>query len=137
MIRLLQFWKRLKLFMIRYGACPYLTIMTGIWTLDMPLYRAPACQGMGAITAALFLRRFAGKASNWAHIDVMAWNTASRPGRPKGGEAMGLRALFDLLQGLALNAATANIRAPIQPGYPVLDQPLLPRSPWLLAWRLC
>ena len=51
----------------------------------------------GAITAALFLRRFAGKASNWAHIDVMAWNLASRPGRPKGGEAMGLRALYGFI----------------------------------------
>jgi leucyl aminopeptidase len=52
----------------------------------------------GAITAALFLRRFAGKSSNWAHIDVMAWNLASRPGRPKGGEAMGLRALYAFIE---------------------------------------
>ena len=52
----------------------------------------------GAITAALFLRRFAGKVSNWAHIDVMAWNMASRPGRPKGGEAMGLRALYSFIE---------------------------------------
>ena len=52
----------------------------------------------GAITAALFLRRFAGKVSNWAHIDVMAWNLASRPGRPKGGEAMGLRALYSFIE---------------------------------------
>jgi leucyl aminopeptidase len=55
----------------------------------------------GAITAALFLRRFAGKTSNWAHIDVMAWNLAARPGRPKGGEAMGLRALYGFIEGLA------------------------------------
>ena len=55
----------------------------------------------GAITAALFLRRFAGYATNWAHIDVMAWNLASRPGRPKGGEAMGLRAVFDYISTLA------------------------------------
>ena len=55
----------------------------------------------GAITAALFLRRFAGKQTNWAHIDVMAWNLGSRPGRPKGGEAMGLRALFTYIEGLA------------------------------------
>ncbi len=54
----------------------------------------------GAITAALFLRRFAGKQTNWAHIDVMAWNLAGRPGRPKGGEAMGLRALFSYIEGL-------------------------------------
>jgi leucyl aminopeptidase len=55
----------------------------------------------GAITAALFLRRFAGADTNWAHIDVMAWNLAARPGRPKGGEAMGLRALFDYINTLA------------------------------------
>ena len=55
----------------------------------------------GAITAALFLRRFAGRDSNWAHVDVMAWNLGSRPGRPKGGEAMGLRALFRYISGLA------------------------------------
>ena len=55
----------------------------------------------GAITAALFLRRFAGADTNWAHIDVMAWNLTARPGRPKGGEAMGLRALFDYINTLA------------------------------------
>ena len=58
----------------------------------------------GAITAALFLRRFAGSANNWAHIDVMAWNLASRPGRPKGGEAMGLRAVFDYITTLATDS---------------------------------
>jgi len=55
----------------------------------------------GAITAALFLERFiqpdSGNAPKWAHLDMMAWNTASRPGRPEGGEAMGLRALFAYL----------------------------------------
>ena len=55
----------------------------------------------GAITAALFLRRFTGKDINWAHIDVMAWNLSSRAGRPKGGEAMGLRACFAYIQELA------------------------------------
>jgi len=55
----------------------------------------------GAITAALFLRRFAGCQANWAHIDVMAWNLASRPGRPKGGEAMGLRAVYRYIENLA------------------------------------
>ncbi len=54
----------------------------------------------GAITAALFLRRFTGKDVNWAHIDVMAWNLASQPGRPKGGEAMGLRAIFRFIEEL-------------------------------------
>ena len=55
----------------------------------------------GAITAALFLRRFTGRDCNWAHIDVMAWNLASRAGRPRGGEAMGLRACFDYISSLA------------------------------------
>ena len=58
----------------------------------------------GAITAALFLRRFVGLKNNWAHIDLMAWNVASRPGRPKGGEAMGLRTLFDYINNLGSKA---------------------------------
>ena len=64
------------------------------------LFAVIYCTGTygGAITAALFLRRFAGKNTNWAHIDVMAWNLASRPGRPKGGEAMGLRALYGVIE---------------------------------------
>ncbi|GAB6051643.1 leucyl aminopeptidase family protein [Magnetospira thiophila] len=53
----------------------------------------------GAITAALFLSEFVDPGIPWIHIDMMAWNTAPRPGRPEGGEAQGLRALFALLQG--------------------------------------
>ncbi|CCQ75144.1 M17 family metallopeptidase [Magnetospira sp. QH-2] len=52
----------------------------------------------GAITAALFLREFVGAEIPWIHIDMMAWNGGSRPGRPEGGEAQGLRALFALLE---------------------------------------
>ena len=52
----------------------------------------------GAIVAALFLRRFVGKTIPWAHIDVMAFNRETRPGRPKGGEAMGLRAALAMLE---------------------------------------
>jgi len=51
----------------------------------------------GAITAALFLREFLEKTDSWAHFDIMAWNRASRPGRPKGGEAVALRALYALV----------------------------------------
>ena len=57
----------------------------------------------GAITAALFLQKFIGKEINWAHIDVMAWNLSSRPGRPKGGEAMGLRAVYQYIAELTKN----------------------------------
>ncbi|MEM9075045.1 MAG: leucyl aminopeptidase family protein [Myxococcota bacterium] len=52
----------------------------------------------GAITAALFLRKFVDPAISWVHIDVMAWNSENRTGRPKGGEAMGLRALYSMLE---------------------------------------
>jgi leucyl aminopeptidase len=52
----------------------------------------------GAITAALFLQEFVPATVPWAHIDLMAWNQSSRPGRPEGGEAMGLRAAFALIE---------------------------------------
>lgn len=52
----------------------------------------------GAITAALFLQEFVGSGIAWAHVDLMAWNTSSRPGRPEGGEAMGMRAAFALIE---------------------------------------
>ncbi len=51
----------------------------------------------GAITAALFLREFVPEETPWAHFDLMAWNMASRPGRPEGGEAMGIRGIFRYL----------------------------------------
>lgn len=52
----------------------------------------------GAITAALFLEHFVPEKTPWIHLDLMAWNTADQPGRPKGGEAMGLRAVFEMLR---------------------------------------
>lgn len=51
----------------------------------------------GAITAALFLKEFVGTQVPWIHLDLMGWNTASRPGRPEGGEAMAIRGLFGLI----------------------------------------
>ncbi|MEM6957864.1 MAG: leucyl aminopeptidase family protein [Myxococcota bacterium] len=52
----------------------------------------------GAITAALFLQRFVGPDQPWAHVDVMAYNSGSRAGRPKGGEAMGVRAAYAAIE---------------------------------------
>ena len=52
----------------------------------------------GAITAALYLNDFVDEKVEWAHFDVNAWNTRNRPGRPKGGEAMGLLAVVEYLQ---------------------------------------
>jgi leucyl aminopeptidase len=53
----------------------------------------------GSVTAALFLQAFVDKNVPWAHLDVFAWNASERPGRPIGGEAMGIRALFALVRG--------------------------------------
>jgi leucyl aminopeptidase len=52
----------------------------------------------GAITAALFLKRFVRQSRAWAHIDLFAWNASAKPGRPKGGEAMTLRACWALIR---------------------------------------
>ena len=52
----------------------------------------------GCITAALFLKRFVPDSIAWAHLDTYAWRDAAKPGRPKGGEALGMRAVFSLLQ---------------------------------------
>ena len=52
----------------------------------------------GAITAALFLNEFVPENIPWLHFDVMAWNTRHRSGRPIGGEAMGLFAVYTYLQ---------------------------------------
>lgn len=57
-----------------------------------------ASRHAGAITAALYLERFVPASIPWMHLDTYAWNDADRPGRPRGGEAMGLRAFFALLQ---------------------------------------
>ncbi len=54
----------------------------------------------GAVTAALFLRRFVAPGVRWAHLDTYAWNDGARPGRPEGGEALALRAVFETLRGI-------------------------------------
>ena len=47
----------------------------------------------GAVVAALFLRRFVAPGTPWVHLDMYAWSDATRPGRPEGGDAQGLRAI--------------------------------------------
>jgi leucyl aminopeptidase len=51
----------------------------------------------GAITAALFLQKFVPDEIAWAHLDTYAWRGSAKPGRPKGGEALGLRAVYRYL----------------------------------------
>ena len=52
----------------------------------------------GALTAALFLKKFVPEKAQWAHLDIFCWNGSPKPGRPKGGEAAGLRAVFKMLK---------------------------------------
>ena len=52
----------------------------------------------GATTAALFLDRFVGDDIEWAHFDTFAWRPAAKPGRPKGGASLGLRAAWHMLK---------------------------------------
>jgi leucyl aminopeptidase len=50
----------------------------------------------GAITAALFLKKFV-TAKSWLHLDVFAWNNATKPGRPEGAECQTARGLYAML----------------------------------------
>jgi len=70
-------------------------IEPGIADLD----NAPSGGFAGAITAALFLRRFAGSA-RYAHFDIYGWQPTAAPGRPKGGVGQGTRAILDALPGI-------------------------------------
>lgn len=69
-------------------------IEPGIADLD----NAPSGGMAGAITAALFLRRFVTAAPRYAHFDIYGWTPAAKPGRPKGGAFQAGRALFDMLE---------------------------------------
>ena len=53
----------------------------------------------GTITAALFLQKFVPTGLPWAHLDTFAWRASAKPGRPKGGDAVGLRAVWTMLTG--------------------------------------
>lgn len=92
-------------------------ISTAATTTHDPLWRLPLWQGYrsqldskiadlnnapgggmaGAITAALYLEQFVSKQTPWAHVDLYAWNSSAKPGRPEGGEAMTLRAFFNVI----------------------------------------
>lgn len=51
----------------------------------------------GSITAALFLKRFVPKVRSWAHFDIFGWNPVEKSHAPAGGEAQGIRAIFEVL----------------------------------------
>lgn len=71
---------------------PYESLIEpGIADLD----NAPGGGMAGAITAALFLRRFA--SPRYLHLDIYGWQGTAAPGRPKGGAGQGARALLAAL----------------------------------------
>lgn len=73
---------------------PYETLIEpAIADLD----NAPAGGMAGAITAALFLRRFAEGAGRYIHLDIYGWQQSAAPGRPKGGVGQGARAILHAL----------------------------------------
>jgi leucyl aminopeptidase len=51
----------------------------------------------GSVTAALFLQKFVENTTAWAHFDIYAWTPSAKPGRPEGGEAQAIRALFAVI----------------------------------------
>ncbi|CUH65300.1 Cytosol aminopeptidase [Thalassovita gelatinovora] len=71
-------------------------IEPGIADLD----NAPKGGFGGAITAALFLRRFAGDGVRYTHFDIYGWQPKAAPARPTGGVGMGARALLEALPGV-------------------------------------
>lgn len=66
-------------------------------TASADLANISSRNGAGATIAALFLRRFVPAGVRWAHVDVYCWNDRSRPGRPEGGEAHAVRAIYGFL----------------------------------------
>jgi leucyl aminopeptidase len=62
------------------------------------LTNAPAGGMAGAITAALFLKRFVRKTASWAHFDIYGWTPNERPHSPGGGEAQAIRAIYRMLE---------------------------------------
>ena len=59
---------------------------------------APAGGMAGAITAALFLRRFVTDPERWAHFDVYGWCQRGRPGRPEGAECHAAMAVYKVIE---------------------------------------
>ena len=69
-------------------------IEPGIADLD----NAPSGGMAGAITAALFLRRFVTASPRYLHIDIYGWTPKAAPARAKGGAFQAARALLALLE---------------------------------------
>src|SRR5690606_4656357 len=70
----------------------------------------------GAIIAALFLQEFVTSNTDWVHMDTMGYNIDARPGRPTGGEALGLLTLEAMIQArYNRSAPTPDVQKPAAP----------------------
>ncbi len=69
---------------------------------------APSYAYAGSITAALFLQEFLVTPIPWVHLDVMGWNLSNSPGKPRGGEIQGVRAIYQFIQDLIAKGAKIN-----------------------------
>jgi leucyl aminopeptidase len=69
-------------------------IEPGIADLD----NAPSGGMAGAITAALFLRRFVTRSPRYLHVDIYGWTPKAAPARPRGGAFQAARALLAVLE---------------------------------------
>lgn len=54
----------------------------------------------GSITAGLFLKRFVRNANDYSHFDIYGWCPGNKPGKVKGGEPQGARAVFEVFEQL-------------------------------------
>ena len=84
---------------------PYITMLD---SHVADLANSGSSRHAGAISAALFLERFVADETAWCHLDVYSWNDSERPGRPRGGEAQGLRAYLAFLEQRYGPARTGN-----------------------------
>ena len=62
------------------------------------LDNAPKGGFAGAITAALFLRRFVDKSKYFVHFDLFAWSQISKPSQSKGGACQSARAMLSVIE---------------------------------------
>ncbi|MGB4859825.1 MAG: leucyl aminopeptidase family protein [Dokdonella sp.] len=74
---------------------PYLTMLE---SHIADLANSGPSRHAGAVVAALYLERFVAESIPWVHLDVYSWNDSDKPGRPRGGEAQGLRAYIEFLK---------------------------------------
>ena len=62
------------------------------------LDNAPKGGFAGAITAALFLRRFVEKAKYFVHFDLFAWAPVAKPSQSQGGACQSARAMLSVIE---------------------------------------